>query len=130
MRITKLIAAVGLTLTLAGIAAPALAVPTDKGSASRDCEGADVRATRADQGLCASTAGAQRNRIGTMERASAVAHDHDLPWWAPVALMAAVLAGGAAIIRRRPSDNDLADGRRTTSRRQPQGSTERVVRRR
>ena len=103
MKLNKLIAAMAVTLALAGVAAPAGAVPPDKGSASKDCEGADIRATRIDQGLCDNRAGAPAKRLDTIERTSSVTHSHDSPWWAAAVLAGVAMAAGTVFLLRRPS---------------------------
>jgi hypothetical protein len=101
MIIRNLVIAIAMSLVLVGVVGPAGAVPADKGSASRDCVGADVRATRADPDLCAVKALAQRNGVAKAETNVPRGHGSDRQRWAPVVMVGATIAAAMTVLLRR-----------------------------
>jgi hypothetical protein len=101
MRINKFLATAALSLALAGLAVPAAAVPADKGSASKDCTGADVRAVRVDRALCTEGgAVATSDRVQSGRSKSAPSSGYHLQWPALGALGAIAIAGALVAIRQ------------------------------
>jgi hypothetical protein len=98
MIIRNLVTAIAMSLALVGVVGPAGAVPADKGSASRDCAGADARATRADQDLCAVRPVSQTTGVARAEAKVPEAHDMARERWASVLMVGVVIAAGTAVL--------------------------------
>jgi hypothetical protein len=106
MRINRLLAAAALSLVIAGFAVPAWAVPADKGAASNDCRGADVRAVRVDDALCIQGATIARfDGVPSAHLESDASRDFNVQWPMLGALAGVVIAGVVIVVagRRRPS---------------------------